>query len=118
MTDTPEKRYLVIIQLKDSTPRRLQKIIPALQVALARAASAPVESAFRSLGADSFGYFVKTTLRAAQIVEKIVAPGGHRAFQGEPPILDGGDAVFALEIGKEWGGTDEFSRAKTWLQRH
>ena len=118
MSDAPEKRYLVIIQLKDASTRRLQKIVPAIQSALARISSAPTESSFRSLGADSFGYFIKTTLRPGQVAERIVAPGGRQTYQGDPPILDGGDGVFVLEIGAGWSATDEFSRARTWLQRH
>jgi hypothetical protein len=119
MTDEPQKRFLVIVQLKDSNPRRLQKIVPLLQAALARIASAPVESAFRSLGADSFGYFFKTVLRPGQILERITAPGGRKPYEGgQPPILDGGDGVFVLELGTVWNATDEFSRARTWLQRH
>jgi|HubBroStandDraft_1064217.scaffolds.fasta_scaffold304047_2 hypothetical protein len=111
------KRLLVIVQLKAPTMERIQKVVPLLQEALRKISREPVETAFRSAGSDTFGFFIKTNLRPRGILDRIQAPG-HSIIPDQRPFLDGGDSVFALELGSDWSATEGFSRAYTWLQRH
>lgn len=108
---TEETRYHVIVKLSAADPLRLQKLVPALQAALDRISIAPVEQVFRSATADVFGYFIRSNLRAHQILAAIEAPNGG-------PFLDGKDAVFVFEVGSQFSAGVGFTRAATWLQRH
>ena len=104
-------RFLVIVMLGDSSDQqRLRTLVPALQGALTKASTDRIEQAFRSPHADSFGYFIRSSLRATQIRARLETPD-------PPPFLDNSDSVLILEIGADFRGFGR-SRAWTWLQRH
>lgn len=114
--ETTERRFLVIVRVANPSPANLAVLVPELQAALGRMSSAPIEQAFRSVGADIFGYFMLSKLNAHQILARIESPG--TLFKHGTPILPGGDAVFVLEVGADFSSGEGFTRAGTWLQRH
>jgi|SRR5580704_4168541 hypothetical protein len=68
-------RFLVIVMLGDSSPSRLQTLVPRLQEVLAALSTEPTQQAFRSATADIFGYFLRSTLRAGQLLGRLETPG-------------------------------------------
>lgn len=112
-----EKRYLVVAKLGSSNPERLIELVPAFQKALSKLSSVTIEQAIRSATADVFGYFIKSRLKAAQIVAAIESPGTSYV-KIEEPFLSREDALFVMEVGSDFHASSGFTRAATWLQRH
>jgi hypothetical protein len=109
-------KYLIIIQLKETTPARLATVVPSLQAELARMSDTAPELVLRSATADCFAFFIRSILRPGQIMSQLTAPGSKYSSSGM--ILDGRDSILTMEIGQSFHATDGFSRAMTWLQRH
>ncbi len=115
------RRYLVIISLSDTAPQRLRSLAPHLQDILARLSTEAIEIAFRSVTADMFGFFVRSTLAADQIIARLESPGREGFYEDdsvEEPGLTGADSLFVIEIGEDFKAGRGFTRAGTWLQRH
>lgn len=93
------------------------ELVPALQKELASMSEAPPEQAFRSVTADMFGYFIKTKMVSRQIVAAIQSPR-QLSPRDYFTILEGKDKLFVMEVGADFMGTEGFTRATTWLQRH
>ncbi len=115
------RRYLVIVELSDTAIERLQILVPRLQNILARLSTEPPQQAFRSVSADMFGYFIRSTLVAGQISARIESPGKQGPRHGPPieqPVLLGKDSLFIIEIGEDFSAGRGFTRAGAWLQHH
>jgi hypothetical protein len=103
-------RFLVIVMLGDSSPSRLQTLVPRLQEVLAALSTEPTQQAFRSATADIFGYFLRSTLRAGQLLGRLETPD-------PPPFLDNADSLLILEIGEDISAIGR-SNTWRWLQHH
>lgn len=115
------KRYLILLSISPSTPERLRVIVPSLKAVLERISTEVIEQLFRSVGADHFGYLIRSKLVAQQILSIIETP--QREDIGltgtlTPPFLTRQDSVFVMELGQDHAAQLGFSRATTWLQRH
>lgn len=118
MADSDSRRYLLIFQLADSTPQRLQIAIPRIQGAIKRLSAAGTEQLFRSAAGDVFGYLIRARadMNASQIGAALESPGPTFGTTIEP-ILDGRDRVTVIEIGADYAGRG-IGRAASWLQHH
>jgi hypothetical protein len=103
-------RYLIVLTLADSSPKRLQTLVLDLQAVL-KDASTSSELAFHSITRDVFGYFAASTLSARELKIKIESPDRRR------PFLNNSDAVLIVELGQHFDASGG-SRAWTWLQHH
>jgi len=113
------RRFLVVIQLKDTKPARLQWLVPSLQDVLTRISIAPYELAFRAITADLFGYVITSKRSAPQIAATIESPGSRSIFaEFIEPFLAGDDHVLVVELGHEFSAGAGFTRLGTGLQRH
>ncbi len=119
MADEP-RQYLVIVQLGSTEPDRLAEVVPWIKSTLERLSEAPLEIAFRAVSADIFGHLVRSKLAAKQIEAAILRPNTVSRVGGLelPGGLDNKDHVFVLELGDDCAGSQGFSRALTWTQRH
>jgi hypothetical protein len=112
-------RYIVVLQLKDASPSRLRNLVPGLLSIFTRLSDGhPAEQVFRSATGDIFGYVISSKLNAPQIRAAIESPGRSDFGAQEDVVLEGGDATFVLEIGKDFAAGPGFTRVGTWLQRH
>lgn len=102
----------MVIRLGDTSPRHLAAVVPPLQTQLASVSAVAPELVWRSVTADVFGYFVKSTLNAAQISAAIDKP------VNKSPFLGGHDSVFAIEVGADFSASQEFTMPTTWLRRN
>jgi hypothetical protein len=106
--DQDGKRYLVLIQLKgDSTMKRIAEDVRKIMEYLKGFSRGEQELAFKSKDGLLFGVFLKTASPQFLQAEFLKCPG-----------TQNGDGVMAFEVGKLIAGTEGFSRAWTWLQRH
>ncbi len=114
------RRYLVIVSLSNTTPLRLQNLVPQLQDLLRGLSTEPIEQVFRSVNADVFGYLLRSKLVAGQVRAAIETPQRDSSTTAPivEPVLEGGDNVLVVEVGKDFSGSQGFSRQQTWLQRH
>lgn len=119
MSEKTGKQYLVLFSLDPSTPNRLRGTMPLLTKTLERLSTEPIELFFRSLGADHFGYLIRSKIVPGQILAVIESP--ERGFVGlrmnDPPFLTKTDSVAVIELGTE-AADRGFGRATTWMQRH
>jgi len=113
-------QFLIIVQLGNTEPARLQEVVPEVKLILEKLSSEPLEIAFRAISADIFGFLVRTTRAARQLEAALLRPSNFpRASGFEPPSgLDNKDHVFVLELGPDCSSSQGFSRALTWIQRH
>lgn len=114
------KRFLVIIQLGNTHIDRLKSLIPTLQDALARLSTKAPEQAFRSVGADQFGYIIKTDRVPRQIKAALESPGQRLPGKllGPMPFLSNDDSILILELGPDFFASVGFTRVGTWLQHN
>lgn len=119
-TSEQSRQFLVVVQLGNTSPERLQEVVPEVRLVLERLSSEPLEMAFRAVSADIFGFLVRATKVARQIEAALLRPSGIPRGGGfEPPSgLDNKDHVFVLELGPDCASSQGFSRALTWMQRH
>lgn len=110
------RRYLVLVQMGESSPQRLQMVVPRLQETLQRISTAGTEQLFRSITADYFGYLIRSKMNAHQIAAAIESPSPTIGRIVEP-ILDGKDRLSVHELGQDHASRWT-TRALTWLQRH
>jgi hypothetical protein len=121
MPDKQGKKFLILLSVSPATPDRLSVLVPALKGFLERISTEPVEQLFRAVGADHFGYFIRSRLVAPQILAALEAPQKHpweRGFQPIEPFLTNQDSAAVIEIGTDVATHSAFSRARTWLERH
>ncbi|SEG61170.1 hypothetical protein [Bosea lathyri] len=111
------KRFLVLVRVYDTTRDNLAKVVPPLQAQLAQLGQGSPEQVFRSLGGDTFGYFISSKLASGQILAALESPG-KGGYAGTEPFLGGKDALFVMEIGSDFQASQGFTRAGTWLQRN
>ena len=110
---------MVFIQLGDTNVDRLKRIIPALRDALEKLSEDRIEPVIRSVQADIFGYLIKSRFHASHILAQIESPGLKKSENGYvSPFLDNRDTVFVVEVGKDFCGVKNFTKACIWLQRH
>ena len=113
------KRFLVIVQLGNTHIDRLKTLIPTLQDALGRLSVKAPEQAFRSIGADQFGYIIKTDRVARQIKAALESPGDRLTGKlGPMPFLNNDDSMLILELGPDFYAAVGFTRVGTWLQHN
>jgi hypothetical protein len=122
MANRTEKRYLVILSLKDATVPHLAEVIPRIQQTLARLATESPQQAFRTRHGDTVGYLLRSRSHAREIATRLQTPAkqplGLRITQAEMPFLTNADAIFVIELGEDFHATAGFTRAGTWLQHH
>jgi hypothetical protein len=114
------KQFLVLFRISPCTPARVGVIFPRLKEIMEKVSLAPVEQLFRSIGADTFGYLIRSKLKAGHILSIIETP--QKDFIGigkfEHPPLTRDDNVAVFELGPDFHCGIGFTRAMTWLQRH
>lgn len=122
MADKVGNQFLVLLKISPCDYERLQVFTPALRELLARISTEPIELFFRSENYDVFGFFIRSKLRAGQILAAVESPqreswekGGGKDF---PPFLTGEDHVAVIQVGPDHSSRVGFSRALTWMQRH
>jgi hypothetical protein len=110
-TEREGARYLVIFSLGDASHARLTTLVPNLTSVLKGLSEAPIEQAFRSATADTFGYFIRSKLPARQLVSQIQSPDRIE------PFLTNSDSMLIVQIGDDFSG---FGRSKVpsgvWLE--
>lgn len=120
MADKEGKQFLVLLSINPSTPQRLALLVPKLKEVLDRISVEAVEQLFRSLGADHFGYLIRSKMAAGVIHSIIETP--QRGYLGsdnfDAPFLQGSDGLAVIELGSDFHCGRGFTRAATWLQRH
>ena len=109
-------RYLVVFHLDSPSSDHLLKVGAGVTKVLGNASVTPIENAFRSEKRDVFAYLIKSSLRAGEIHNRIVSPGGSWSAT-TPAILLGNDSVLVFELGSDCAISRAFSRVSTWLQR-
>lgn len=116
------RRYLVMLSASPATPERMRSIVSNLLVMLTKLSIDEPLLAFRSMGADYFGYFIKAKkFNSHQIRSLIESPGRWRARPDESqvmPFLSGDDQLMVLEIGQDFSTSQGFARQSAWLQHH
>jgi hypothetical protein len=110
------RRYFVTVALHAPTRERFLKVGTEVQKVLKAASVTPPEMAFAAGDGSVFSCFVKSSLRAGEIHNRINSPGGQFDMRS-PPILEGHDTVFVLEIGADFSISRVLGRAAAWLQR-
>jgi hypothetical protein len=121
MPERKERRFLVIVSVKDCSQQHLSQVVPLILRTLGEVAIGPVEQVFRALQADIFGYFLRSRSSAREIRQRLEAPGnariGAQLSAADMPFLTNDDPILVLEVGEDFDGRG-FSRAWTWLQHH
>jgi hypothetical protein len=119
MADRIERRFLVIISIKDCSPQHLLGVIPRIQETLRTLAIGPIEQAFRASRGDVFGHLLRSRSFAAEIRAKLETPGAASSAmsRADMPFLTNDDLILVLELGEDFTGRG-FTRAWTWLQHH
>lgn len=110
-------RFLVVMNLHDTSPRRLEITIPAVKSALENNSDKGIELAFRSAHGDMFGYCIMSEKPAAHILRAIGTVTYHDGYLKNAPVIDGRDSLMIFEIGGDIAARG-FTRLETWLQRH
>jgi hypothetical protein len=110
------RRYLIILQLGQTSPERLQQLAPRLQKVLSKYSSQPVEPAFRCITADTFGYLIRSSADARIICSGIKSPdpgspGGVQRF------LKDSDQLLIVEIGEDSVVGNGFGAVEAWLKQ-
>jgi hypothetical protein len=121
MPDPKGKQFLVMLSISPATPDRLISLVPALKSFLGRISIEPIEQLFRSVGADHFGFLIRSRLVAGQILAAIESPqkqSWEPGFQPIEPFLTSRDHVAVIELGRDVATSSGFSRALTWIERH
>lgn len=109
MSERKTYNILVLIYLsKDSAMPRIQEDLPAVIETLARASKKAPQVAFRSTDAIVSGFLIQT--------EK--APHFISHDLDRCQSLDSRDSFLVMELGEEFVGMGEFTRAATWLQQN
>ncbi|PHR83088.1 hypothetical protein [Henriciella sp.] len=109
MSERKTYNLLVLIYLsKDSAMPRIQEDLPQVIETLARASKEAPHVAFRSTDAIVSGFLIQTH-KAPQFI-------GHDLDRCQG--LNSRDSYFVMELGAEFMGFGEFTRAHTWLQHH
>jgi hypothetical protein len=106
------RRFLVVVRLGDTSPRHLSAVVPPLQTQLASVSAVAPEQVWRSVNADVFGYFIKSSMNAGQISAALDKPVKMPAFLG------GHDSVLVIEVGTDFSASQEFTMPITWLRRN
>lgn len=117
MPDSQDRRYLVILMLGDANIQRLAALVPWFQRSLNAIADGRIQLAFNSAARDEFGYFLRSRMKAHQMIERLRSPGGIRQEPLEVSMLTNTDDILVLEIGEDFSGSGR-SRAWAWLQHH
>jgi hypothetical protein len=121
MPDRPSKQFLILLSISPATPDRIRLLVPALKNFLERISTEPVEQLFRSMGADHFGYLIRSQSNAPQILAALETPQKHeweKNFRPIEPFLTNQDNAAVIELGKDVATHSGFSRARTWIERH
>jgi hypothetical protein len=86
-TEREGTRYLVILTLAGSSRNRLITLVPNLQNVLKGLSAEPIEQAFRSTTADTFGYFhpLNTSCSATCLSDPIARSHGTVSYQFRQP---------------------------------
>lgn len=112
-------QYAVILSINPSTPDRLQHLVPELMKVLQHVSTEVVEPLFRSVGADHFGFLIRSKMKPGHISAIIESPSyGFPTKTIAEPFLAAQDGFVILELGKDYHSPRGFTRAQTWLQRH
>jgi len=98
--------YLVVVKLHRES--NLVAVVPQLKELLKDCSNGKTEQAFRSSDGRLMGWVMNSNLVADQIKVE---------FEGSMHTTNR-DHVLVLQIGADTGGTQEFSRVKTWLHHH
>lgn len=115
------RRFLIVMDLENSTASRLQETVPRFLKLLEEiSVEAPVQQAFHSTARDIFGYVIRSKMNAAQIHASIETPQRKSHFVSGfvEPFLFHNDNVLVLEIGDDFYFSGGMSRLGAWLQHH
>jgi hypothetical protein len=114
------RKYLVHVELAAATVERVAEAGAAMVATLTEISRGEVCTAYRSMGHDLFGFFVKTTMAPPEIRAALDAPNiRNRGARGlyQVSAFRSGDRVLIVDVGSDAIsiGKDEAAR---WLQRN
>jgi hypothetical protein len=104
--DRIERRYCVVIQLKDGRMEHLRECLPLLLDMIKRWSNGDFEQLLRSSDGTLSAFLVKTKKPAGMLSAEFESNPGTRFA----------DTFIAFEIGKDCSSSNGFQRALAWIQ--
>lgn len=118
-------RYLVHFEIHGADIPRLRTVVPRIHAALEKMSNKDYAQAYHSVNRDTFGYFIRTNLKAAQIRARLTT--GLSAWEAERrgisqtdehPVIAPQDKVLVVEIGHDFDASQFIDKVEPWLRHH